>query len=134
MPRKGAGQLPALLLDLGSPPETHYLPLGRNASQLALRGRGSLYVVGETTPDHHVLRTGLRPLVVGMANVGFGPLPHPRIQLRTFPRGARRAGHHPRQERAGRLAAADGALARGAWMVRCSSLAPGWARSCRDGA
>ena len=37
-PREGAGQLPVLLLDLGSLP-TNYLPRGRNASQLLLRGK-----------------------------------------------------------------------------------------------
>src|SRR5215218_1497718 len=42
MPREGAGQLPALLLELGQPPETYYLPLGSNTSQLALRGRVAL--------------------------------------------------------------------------------------------
>jgi hypothetical protein len=69
------------------------------------------YIVGEMIPAHHVLRVDLRPRVVGMVSVGFRPLPQPRLPLRTFPRGCARAGGHPRQDRDGRVAGPDGALA-----------------------
>ncbi len=56
-PREGAGPLPALL-DQGSLPDQLPAPLGRNTSQkkLSARGRGGPYVVGETTPTHHLFR------------------------------------------------------------------------------
>src|SRR5829696_6140236 len=42
------------------------------------------YVVGETTPAHHVLRAGLRPLVVALDPVRSRPLPQPIVGFGPF--------------------------------------------------
>src|ERR687889_694122 len=134
MPREGAGPLPALPLDQGSLP---YQPPAARQEHLAgssARGRSSLYVIGEATPHHHVLRAGLGALVVALDPVRLRPLSRAHRLLRPLPRCAGRAGHHPRQERDRRSAAADGALASRTEVVRRGALAPCGDRPCRNGA
>src|SRR5215207_6451549 len=79
---------------------------------------------GETAPDGHVLRAGLRALVVALDPVRPRPFSPAHRGLRAFPRGARRAGYHPGQDRGGGVGAPDGAVARRAEMVRGGPLAP----------
>src|SRR5215203_4062791 len=51
------------------------------------------------TPSDLILRAGLRALVVALDPVRLRPLSGAHRLLRPLPRRARRAGHHPRQER-----------------------------------
>jgi hypothetical protein len=50
-PREGAGQLPALLLDLGPPPYQLPAPLGRNASLVLRRGGKGFWVMATKLTD-----------------------------------------------------------------------------------
>src|SRR5918995_6826253 len=84
---------------------------------------GKPHVCRETSPAGGLLRLGLRPLMVALDPVRSGPLPPAHRGLRTFPRGAHRAGSHPWQERRGGVTTPDGALARGAGVVRGGALA-----------
>src|SRR5215210_6800025 len=54
--------------------------------------------------------------------------------LRAFPRRARRAGYHPRQDWHCGITAPDGALARSSGVVRGGPLSPCGDHSCRHGA
>jgi membrane protease YdiL (CAAX protease family) len=71
-----------------------------------------------------VLRAGLRTLVVARYPVRSRPRPPTHRGLRSFPRRARRAGDHPRQDRSGNVAAPDGAVASWAEMVAVALLLP----------
>src|SRR5215213_833744 len=79
-----------------------------------------------------VLRAGLRTLVVARYPVRSRPRPPTHRGLRSFPRRARRAGDHPRQDRSGNVAAPDGAVACWAEMVRGGRLTPCGDRPCRS--
>src|SRR5215204_1956388 len=81
-------------------------------------------VLGKKVSAHHVLRLGLRALVVDLDPVCSRPPPPTHRGLRAFPRSDRRAGDHPRQERRGGITASDGALASRAEMVRGGPPAP----------
>src|SRR5215203_140498 len=103
---------------------TNYLPPGRNTSQKKLRGgRGSPYVVGETTPDHRVLRPDLRPVVVDHPTLRYGPVP-----LTAFPGAAAGRPHrdppNPGLGGAARAWLADDSLAREVVLVRCGRRHP----------
>src|SRR5215217_8754118 len=66
-------------------------------------GRRRPRVLDKKVSAHHVLRAGLRSLVVALDPLLFRPLGQPDCGLRPFPRGACRACGHPRQERGGGL-------------------------------
>src|SRR5215213_4139096 len=91
-------------------------------------GRRRPYVVPQVLDKkestHHVLRAGLRALVVVLDPLLFRPRAQPYHRLRAFPRGAGRVGAHRRQERRGGVTATDGALARRAPMVCRGAPAP----------
>ena len=59
------------------------------------------------------------------------PLAHPYRGLRAFPRGASRAGGHPRQDGCGGVTATDGTLARRVAVVRCSAGPTYWGHPYR---
>src|SRR5918994_4710763 len=79
-----------------------------------------------------VLRAGLRTLVVARYPLRSRPHPPTLRGLRSFPRSARRAGAHSRQDRSGNVAAPDGAVASWTEMVRGGALAPRGDRPCRS--
>src|SRR5215211_6459435 len=108
------------------------LAVERVARQPSTGERSNPYVVGTKTPADHVLRAGLRTLVVACYPVRARPRPPTHRGVRSFPRGARRAGDHPRQDRSGNVAAPDGAVASWAEMVRGGPLAPCGYRPCRS--
>src|SRR5215211_453010 len=70
------------------------------------------HVAGEKVSAYHVLRVGLRTLLVALDPLLSRPLGQPNRGLRAVPRSARRAGSYRRQERRDGITAADGALAR----------------------
>src|SRR5829696_3415596 len=88
------------------------------------RERGTRHGVDKKVSADLILRAGLRSLVVAFDPVRSRPPPPAHRGLRAFPRGARRAGYHPRQDRGGGVTAPDGAVARRAEMVRGGPLAP----------
>src|SRR3712207_2235771 len=96
--------------------------------------RSQPYAGGATSPPDRLLRAGLRVLVVAMAPVRPRPRARLHCRLRAVRRGARRAGPHQREGRHRRAVGADGALARGAGVVRGGALAPGGSPPRRDGA
>src|SRR5918995_1291037 len=94
-------------------------------------GGRSPRVLYKKVSAHHVLRAGLRSVVVALGPVLSRPLAHPYRGLRPFPRGACRAGSHPRQDRGGGVTAPDGTLARRVAVVRCSAGPPYWGHPYR---
>src|SRR5829696_3767022 len=91
------------------------------------RGR----VLDKKVCAHPVLRAGMRPVVVALAPVLSRPLARPYRGLRAFPRGACRAGSHPRQDGCGGVTAPDGTLARRGAVVRCSAGPSYWGHPYR---
>src|SRR5215208_1528228 len=95
-------------------------------------GERRLRVLDKKVSAHHVLRAGLRALVVALDPVRSRPPPPAHRRLRAFSRSDSRAGDHPRQERGGGITAKDGALASRAEMVRGGPLAPCGDHPCRS--
>src|SRR5215208_6817974 len=95
-------------------------------------GRRIPRVLDKKVSAHHVLRAGLRALVVALDPVCYRPPPPAHSRLRAFSRSDSRASDHPRQDWGGGITAKDGALASRAEMVRGGPLAPCGDQPCRS--